>query len=73
MKLLMKAVKQLKGLQCQTWNWLTFATLEGVFMILKSFSTASIPSGHLFMQDVFIVSWVNVVSLYKYLQYYAVS
>lgn len=30
-------------------------------------------TGHLFMQDVFTVSWVNVISLYKYLQYYAVS
>lgn len=69
----MKAVKQLKGLQCQTWNCFTFATLEGAFMVLKSSSTACIPSGHLFMQDVFIVSWVNVVSLYKYLQYYAAS
>lgn len=73
MKLLMKAVKQLKGLQCHTWNWFTFATLEGVFMILKSFRAACIPNGHLFMQDVFIVSGVNVVSLYKYLQHYAVS
>lgn len=54
-------------------NWFTFATLEGVFMVLKSFRTACIPSGHLFMQDVFIVSGVNEVSLYKYLQHYAVS
>lgn len=54
-------------------DWFTFAALEGVFMILKSFSAAHIPSGHLFMQDVFIVSWVSVVSLYKYVQCCAVS
>lgn len=64
----MKAVRQLKGLQCQTWYYFTFPTLEGVLMILKSFSTVCIPSGYLFMQDVFTVSWVNVISLYKYFQ-----
>jgi len=37
-----------------------------VFMLLKLVSTARTPRGHLFLQEGFVGSGVNVLSLHKY-------